>query len=160
MSNQQGFELFVERVLKAPPAKIWRCWTEPDLQGQWFCPKPWRAEIVSQDLRPGGWQAMVFHGPDGEAFDLGGVFLEIVPEKRLISTNAFAEGWIPVDHPHPGFPQLTFLELADAPGGGTLYKWGARHWTEAHKQQHEAMGFHDGWNTCVDQLDELSQRLS
>lgn len=152
-------ELKIERTLKAPRDKIWRCWTEPKLLNQWFCPKPWRAEIVAQDLRPGGGQHAVFHGPDGERHEFGGVYLEITPNERLVTTNAFAEGWVPVNHPHPGFPEVTFVELADAPGGGTFYRWGARHWSEDHKQQHEAMGFYEGWNICADQLDALAQTL-
>ena len=39
MSDER--ELVVDRVLRAPRASVWRCWTEPELLKQWFCPKPW-----------------------------------------------------------------------------------------------------------------------
>ena len=32
--------LTLDRVLDAPVAALWRCWSEPDLLKQWFCPKP------------------------------------------------------------------------------------------------------------------------
>ena len=155
----RAIELVVERTLKAPRDKVWRCWTEPALQGQWFCPKPWRAEITSQDVRPGGVQTMVMHGPEGERMEFSGIYLEVKPQQKLITTNAIGEGWIPVEQAHPGFPELQFVELSDAPGGGTFLRWGARHWKEEHKQQHEAMGFEQGWNLCIDQLDALAQTL-
>jgi uncharacterized protein YndB with AHSA1/START domain len=152
-------ELVIERTLKAAPDKVWRCWTEAELLNQWFCPKPWRAEIHSIDLRPGGGQSMTMFGPAGEQHTFGGVYLEVTKNKRLVTTNAFAEGWIPQDHPHPGFPEVTFIELADAPGGGTKYRAGARHWSEEAMKQHEAMGFYEGWGICTDQLDALALTL-
>jgi uncharacterized protein YndB with AHSA1/START domain len=45
--------LTLERTLAAPRAAVWRCWTEPELIKQWFCPVPWRATEVQADLRPG-----------------------------------------------------------------------------------------------------------
>jgi uncharacterized protein YndB with AHSA1/START domain len=158
-AKPRAIELVVERTLKASRDKVWRCWTEPKLLGEWFCPKPWRAEITSQDLRAGGGQTMTLHGPEGEHMDLAGIYLEVKPQEKLVSTSAIAEGWIPVNHPEPGFPELQFVELSDAPGGGTFLRWGARHWTEEAKKQHEAMGFEQGWNICVDQLDALAQTL-
>ena len=32
--------LTLERTLAAPRAAVWRCWTDPELLKQWFCPKP------------------------------------------------------------------------------------------------------------------------
>lgn len=43
--------LRLERTLAAPRAAVWRCWTEPDLIQQWFCPLPWRVTEVRADLR-------------------------------------------------------------------------------------------------------------
>ncbi|MCB1421313.1 MAG: SRPBCC domain-containing protein, partial [Nitratireductor sp.] len=37
------FTLFIERTLAAPRSKVWRCWTEPELLEQWYCPRPWQA---------------------------------------------------------------------------------------------------------------------
>ena len=47
-------DLVLTRLLQAPRAAVWRCWTEPALLGQWFAPKPWTTPEVSLDLRPGG----------------------------------------------------------------------------------------------------------
>ena len=38
---------------------------------------------------------MVMEGPDGTEMPNEGVFLEIVPDKKIVFTNAFTAGWIP-----------------------------------------------------------------
>ena len=34
-------ELTLTRLIAAPRAAVWRCWTEPELIKQWFTPRPW-----------------------------------------------------------------------------------------------------------------------
>ena len=67
--------LTLDRLLDAPVENVWRCWSEPKLLEEWFCPKPWRATEVVMDLRPGGEMTSVFRGSDGESFPNAGVFL-------------------------------------------------------------------------------------
>ena len=95
--TEPKFVLTLERVMEAPVKNVWRCWTEPELLEQWFCPKPWYISNVVQDLRPGGVAAFTMHGPDGEAFPNIGVFLAVEPMKRIVTTDAFLPGWIPSD---------------------------------------------------------------
>jgi uncharacterized protein YndB with AHSA1/START domain len=148
--------LSISHPINAPRAVVWRCWTEAALLKQWYCPKPWRVTQADLDLRPGGCFNTVFEGPDGERHDNKGVFLDIRPMERLIFTDAFSEGFIPKD----GAPFMTgFVQLTDAPDGGTAMHWGAHHWTTEDKAKHEAMGFHDGWNAAATQLDELARTL-
>jgi uncharacterized protein YndB with AHSA1/START domain len=145
-------ELCIERVIDAPANVVWRAWTEHF--EEWFCPRPWRAEIVEQDLRAGGRSAMVMRGPDGEENHLDGVFLEVVPGRRIVATDAFASGWMP-----QGPFMVRIDEFADE-GGRTRYTAIARHWTAEAKEQHAAMGFEAGWNAATDQLEEVVRKLS
>lgn len=152
-----GHDLVITRTIAAPRAAVWRCWTEPELLKRWYCPKPWRVKEASLDLRPGGRMNTVFEGPAGERHDNKGVFLEIVPMERLVFTDAFTEGFVPKD----GAPFMTgFVHFSDAPDGGTIMRWGARHWTADDRAKHEAMGFHDGWTAAATQLDDLAQELT
>jgi uncharacterized protein YndB with AHSA1/START domain len=148
-------ELVLERTLDAPRAAVWRCWTEPALMERWFCPAPWKATDIAVDLRAGGRMAMTMRGPEGEAFPNEGVYLEVEPGRRLVFTDAYRPGWEPVEEPF--FTGIVTLE--DAPGGGTRYTARARHWTEAARQRHEEMGFHDGWGKAADQLEALARSL-
>lgn len=147
--------LTLDRVLDAPVANVWRCWTEPELLEQWFCPKPWRATDVVMDLRPGGEMTSVFRGPDGESFPTVGVFLEIVPMQRIVTTDAFRAGWVPTDQAY----MVTETLLSDAGAGRTHFVWRALHWNEETKKEHEARGFHEGWAAAAAQLEALAKSL-
>lgn len=142
---EKTLELSIERMIDAPPEVVWRIWFDriPD----WFCPKPWRAEVVEHDVRPGGRAAVMMHGPDGEEMLNDGVFLEIVPNRRIVATDAFTPGWVP----HGPF-MVGWWEFEPADGGKTRYRAGARHWTEEARKQHEDMGFKDGWMAAANQL--------
>ena len=42
-------DLRLERMIAARPETLWRCWTDPELIKQWFCPVPsrvWHAELL------------------------------------------------------------------------------------------------------------------
>lgn len=143
-------DLSITRLIAAPREAVWKIATER--LTEWWCPRPWTTEIVEQDWRPGGRSAMILRGPDGESHELEGVFLEVVPNARFVSTDAYAVGW------KPRTPFMTGIwEFADE-NGKTRYTATARHWTKEAKDQHEAMGFADGWNKCAEQLAEIAER--
>ena len=148
-------DLVLTRVLDAPVANVWRCWTEPNLLEQWFCPKPWYVSDVKIDLKPGGEFSSVMHGPDGEEFPNTGVVLEAVPGERLVTTDAFQPGWKPSGRAF----MIAEMTFEDAGGGKTKYTATARHWTADAKAEHEAMGFHEGWGKAADQLEDLAKSL-
>lgn len=148
-------ELVIARKIAVSPDKLYRCWTDPTLIPEWFCPKPWRAEVVKMDVRPGGVSQTIFHGPDGESFPNDGVYLEVVPNKKLVFTDAFTEGWKPAGKPMFA-GEITF---EDAGNGETLYVARARHWTRESAEEHEKMGFHEGWGVCAEQMEALAKTL-
>jgi uncharacterized protein YndB with AHSA1/START domain/DNA-binding transcriptional ArsR family regulator len=154
------FDLELTRHLQAPRAVLWRCWTEPALMEQWFCPVPWRATDIEIDLRPGGRFKTIIRGPGGEVFDNDpGCFLAVEPLERLVWTSGLGPGWRPVLTPPEGFAMTAVLTFADAPGGGTLYRARVLHADAAGKAAHETMGFHDGWGAATAQLDALALTL-
>ena len=157
-----ALDLALERQLKAPPAKVWRALTEPDLLRQWFAPRPWRVTDVTLDPRPGGRVHLRMAGPDdepedcvAEPDDTGGCVLIAEPERRLAWTDALSEGFRP--KPAPGF--MTADIRLDADGGGTLYRVRVLHKDGADAEKHREMGFDQGWGTCAAQLDEIAQTL-
>lgn len=149
-------ELSVTRYIEAAPDKVWQVMTER--QCEWWCPTPWRAEVVEQDWRAGGRSAMVFKGPDGEEMPQDGIFLEVTPGVRFVSTDACVRtdngAWEP-----SGPFMIGTWEIAPE-GTGTRYTASARHWTEEARNSHEAMGFTDGWGACADQLKALCEANS
>lgn len=153
-------DLVLDRMLVAPPAKVWRCWTEPALLCQWFCPKPWGVAEAVIDLRAGGRFFTLMQGPEGESVPNEGSFLEVVPERKLVFTDIFGPDFAPVDRPQSGSGLQFAAIVTFAPEGtGTRYRAVARHRTGTDAKTHEDMGFHVGWGIAADQLDGLATGL-
>ncbi len=148
-------ELVLERIIDAPREKLFRCWTEPELMTQWFCPKPWRAEEIVTDLRAGGATSMVMRGPNGEEFPNRGVYLEVVRNEKIVFTDAYIDAWTPSQKPF--FTAIVTFE--EAGERKTKYTARARHWTAEDCETHAKMGFHEGWGKAADQLEELAKSL-
>jgi uncharacterized protein YndB with AHSA1/START domain len=73
-----------------------------------------------------------------------------------VFTDAFVGDWVP----GKGKPFMVGdIRFTDAPGGGTLYRAMARHWSAEDLKAHEQMGFHDGWGKAADQLEALARTL-
>jgi uncharacterized protein YndB with AHSA1/START domain len=141
-------EISITRDTPVAREKLFDGWTNPQLYPHWFCPKPWYVSDVKLDPRPGGGSEMIFHGPNGESFTNRGVFLEVIPNAKLVFTDAFTADW----QPNPNFMFVAVLTFETLPNGGTRYTARARHWTQEAADQHAAMGFADGWNKAFDQL--------
>jgi uncharacterized protein YndB with AHSA1/START domain len=60
----------------------------------------------------------------------------------------------------PGGASLAVLTFEALDGGNTKYVARALHWTTQDREQHEKMGFHQGWAQCADQLQEVAGRLA
>jgi uncharacterized protein YndB with AHSA1/START domain len=147
-------ELLLTRLIDAPPASVFRCWTEPELIVQWFTPPPWKTIHAEIDLRAGGASLIVMQGPDGTEMPNHGVYLEVVRNERLVFTDAYSAGWVPADKPF-----FTGILTFEDEGGKTRYTARARHWTVEDCEQHEKMGFHEGWGIATDQLAALAATL-
>lgn len=148
-------ELVSAFLMEATPDQLFKAWTTPALYPEWFCPKPWRAEVTHMDLRPGGGSEIIMYGPAGETHPNTGVYLEIEPGKKLVFTDAYTDGWVP--NPDPMMTAIiTFEAQAD---GRTLYIARVGHPTVEKKTQHETMGFRDGWGVVAQQLEALAMTL-
>jgi uncharacterized protein YndB with AHSA1/START domain len=145
-------ELVLTRDVDAPVEKLFRAWTDPELLKQWFAPKPFTITKIDSDVRPGGKSLVVMQSPDGEEYPNAGLYLEVVPNQKIVFTDAFTEGWVPAKP----FMVAT-VTFEDLGGGKTRYTAKARHWTLEDKQTHEQMGFHEGWGQCLDQLVDLTK---
>jgi uncharacterized protein YndB with AHSA1/START domain len=147
-------ELVLSRMIDAPPHKVYRAWTEPELLKQWFAPAPFTTPVAELDVRPGGANLIVMRSADGTEFPNRGVYLEVVPNERLVFTDAYTEAWQP-----SGKPFMTVILTFEDEGGRTRYTARVRHWTAEDRETHENMGFHQGWGQCADQLAALVARI-
>ncbi len=148
------YELVLDRLLDAPREKLYRCWTDPELMKPWFCPQPWSVSHVEIDVRPGGSNLIVMNGPNGEVVPNRGVYLEVVPNEKLVFTDAFTSAWAPSEKPFM-VAELTFADE----GGKTRYRAVARHWSEEDMKTHQAMGFEEGWGIVATQLEAFAKTI-
>lgn len=143
-------ELTLTRLIDATPDKLFRAWTEPALLKQWFVPRPWTVVRVETDVRPGGSSLVVMRSPEGQEIPNRGVYLEVVPGRRLVFTDAYVSAWEPSEKPF-----MTAILTFENEAGRTRYTARIKHWTDADYQSHIQMGFHEGWGKATDQLEAL-----
>ena len=149
-------ELVLARLMDATPEQLFKVWSTPERYSEWFCPKPWRAEATKMDLRAGGASEITMYGPDGEVFPQPGMYLEVVPNEKIVFTDAFTEGWVPTAN---GGMMTCVLTFERRPDGKTLYLARCGHPSAEKKAQHEQMGFHEGWGIVAEQCEALAKTL-
>jgi uncharacterized protein YndB with AHSA1/START domain len=142
-----SLDLVLERVVDVPRELVWAAWTRPEHVRKWFTPAPWTVSDCEIDLRPGGIFRTVMRSPEGKEFPNIGCFLEVVPNERLVWTDALLPGYRPAENPF-----FTAIIALEPHGSGTRYIATAIHRDEAGRKKHEEMGFHQGWGKALDQL--------
>ena len=143
------YELSVTRLIDANPAKVWDVIT--NRTNEWWCPKPWRAEVNWGTRTPGGRTHTTMYGPNGEKNEHPGFILAWDEGRRIAVTDAI-EGDL-----EPAGPfMLGIWEIAPE-GNGTRYTGRARHWTPESMAHHKEMGFDEGWGIMSDQLKALCE---
>jgi uncharacterized protein YndB with AHSA1/START domain len=156
-------DLGFARIVDVPRSLVWRAWTEPELLKPWFCPLPWKTIDCEIDLRPGGIFRTTMQSPEGQEFPNSGCYLEIIPQTKLVWTNALLPGFRPslsaatCGSDDANFMFTAMIELADH-ASGTRYSATVIHADEAGCKKHEAMGFEGGWGTALDQLVALLKK--
>jgi uncharacterized protein YndB with AHSA1/START domain len=109
-------DLVLERDIDVPRDLVWAAWTVPEHLMKWFVPSPWTMADCVIDLRPGGIFRTVMRSPEGTEYPSDGCFLEVVPEQRLVFTDALLPGYRPAAEPF--FPRSSRCGTA-APVPGT-----------------------------------------
>lgn len=100
----------ITREFDAPPAKVFRAHTDPDLVTRWLGPRGVEMRIDHFDCRTGGSYRYV-HTADGEEYGFRGCFHEVRPAELIVQTFTF-EGM-------PDGVALERLEFTDLGDGRT-----------------------------------------
>jgi uncharacterized protein YndB with AHSA1/START domain len=151
--------LVITRDFSAPRDRLWKAWTNPHHVEQWWGPKGFTTRVPELDLRVGGRSRYVMVGPDGTEYPVKGVFREIVPGERIVTTDEFDEGFeqvMPVELPQGIVVTALFHDL----GGSTRLTLRIDHPTAEDRRRHEEMGVVAGWNSSFDCLEEHLAKMS
>jgi uncharacterized protein YndB with AHSA1/START domain len=155
-SLHPDLDLTVSRIIEAPRAAVWNAWTNPASFERWWVPAPEICRVRDMDLRPGGsFRTEISH--DGAEFGphVAGCFLAVEELERIVFTDALVAGWRPAETSF----MTAVITMKEHPGG-TEYTATAMHRNTADRDQHEQLGFADGWGTVTRQLAELVEARS
>ncbi len=87
----EGNPLVITRILDAPVAAVWRALTEPEQVKRWWGPEQFTSPFAQIDLTEGGKYLFAMRDPAGKDYWSTGTYREIVPMKRLVYSDSFAD---------------------------------------------------------------------
>jgi uncharacterized protein YndB with AHSA1/START domain len=81
--------ILITREFDAPPERVFRAYTDPDLVVQWLGPRRLTMRIDRYDARSGGSYRYVHRDGDGSEYGFHGVFHEVRPSERIVQTFTY-----------------------------------------------------------------------
>jgi uncharacterized protein YndB with AHSA1/START domain len=107
-------DIVMSREFDAPKELVYEALTTPALIKRWLgVMEGWSMAACEVDLRVGGGYRYQWRGPGGVEMGMRGVYREIVPNQRIVSSEAFDESWYPGD-------AVGTAELTETDGRTTL----------------------------------------
>lgn len=104
-------EIVISRTFDAPRPLVFEAMTSPEHVPHWYGPRGWSLPVCEVDFRVGGNWRHVCKGPDGTEMGMRGVYQEIAPPERLVTTESFDD--------YPG-ESLNTLVLSEEGGRTTV----------------------------------------
>ena len=91
-----GNSVSLHRVLKAPPEKVYRAFTETNALASWIPPYGFLCIVHEMDVRVGGKYRMSFQNfSTGNSHSFGGKYVELKPNEFLKYTDQFDDPNLP-----------------------------------------------------------------
>ena len=146
-------QILIERDFAAPKHLVYKALTTPELVSKWWVGQRGEMTRCEIDLRVGGkWRnVMIAHGKFEVAFH--GVYREIVPNERLVSTEVYEA--IPDADAHPTVNTVTLTQIGNRTKLTTLVQCES-------KDQRDAIinsGMEGGMQEAFDLLEEIAISL-
>jgi uncharacterized protein YndB with AHSA1/START domain len=139
----------ITREFDAPPEKVFRAHTDPELVAQWLGPRGYDMRIEYFNCHTGGSYRYV-HISDGQEYAFHGCFHEVRPSQIIVQTFAF-EG-------QPDSVALERLTFEDLGNGRTRLSSTSLVDSFADRDAFVASGMEKGVREGYERLDELLTR--
>ena len=150
----QDYPITVKRVFNAPRQLVWDVWTKPEHIEKWWGPLGFTTKVEFLEFSVGGKWKYVMTGPDGTEYPVTGVFQEIVPIEKYVSTDDFANEYKENAHGMdiPKILNVTtlFVDLGEKTEVEVIFT----HPTEEDRAKHQKMGIDKGWDSSFVKMDE------
>jgi len=86
----------LQRVLRAPPERVYRAFLNADAMAKWIPPNGFTCTVHHMEARVGGTFRMSFTNfTTGKGHSFGGEYLELVPNERIRYTDKFDDPNLP-----------------------------------------------------------------
>ena len=144
-------EILVTRVVDAPRRLVFAAHTDPKHVPHWMLgPGGWTMPVCEIDLRPGGAWHFVWRSADGTEMEMRGVYQEVVPPERVVSTESWGGDW----------PEtLNTLILSEENGKTTITQL-TRYQSKEARDAAMKTGMLDGMSQTYDRLTEYLQTIA
>jgi uncharacterized protein YndB with AHSA1/START domain len=146
-------QILITREFDAPKELVYEAWTTPELVRQWWCGERGEMTVCEIDLRVGGKWRYAMIANEGLEVAFHGEYRELVPNERMVSTEAY-EG-IPDPDEHAALNTLT---LTEADGRTTLTVL-VEHPTQEGRDMHIESGMEGGMQEAMDRLERVAISL-
>jgi uncharacterized protein YndB with AHSA1/START domain len=148
-------QILITREFDATPDLVWEAFTTPELVRRWWHAKRGEVTVCEIDLRAGGaWRYVMVTHEGGVEVGFHGEYREVVPNERLVSTEAY-EG-IPDADEHAAHNTMTLTELD---GGRTRVEILSEHPTNEGRDAMIESGMEDGLQDALDLLEQTAISL-
>ena len=137
-------DLTITRVFDAPRDLVFKAWTDSAHGNDWSAPRGFTVTAFEADLRPGGAWRLRMRTPEGKELRVGGVYREIVPPERIVSTHAW-------QNPDGTSGHETLMTVALAAHGDRTEMTFRQTGFESDEDRD---GHREGWSECFDRLEE------
>jgi len=134
--------LRLERLIAAPPERVFDLWTDPGLLVRWWGPVGFDVPALALDVRPGGRWRTTMRSPDGALHTVSGVYRAVERPRRVVFTLAWED-----DAGVRGHETEVTVTFERAPGGTKLVLLQSEFENAEGRDRHRY-----GWSSSFDRL--------
>ena len=135
--------LTIKRRFKAPPAKVFAAWTDPEKLNHWMGGREIASVSAQADVRVGGgFRILMQKSGSSEQHDVSGVYREFVTNQKLVFTWAWRST--------PELESLVTVEIKPDGDGSLLTLRHEQFFDEEARDRHQG-----GWTRALDKLEKF-----
>jgi uncharacterized protein YndB with AHSA1/START domain len=139
-------EIVIVRRFAAPPALVFRNWTEAEALKDWFAPDTFTGLSAEADARPGGHWHVRYRSGEGTTVQEHGIFREIAAPDRVVMT-------LTQEIDGRAYPETVITVVLKAVGEETEMTFRQTGFETVERRDGNA----EGWGGC---FDKLARRLA
>jgi uncharacterized protein YndB with AHSA1/START domain len=150
ITTPHDLEVIMKRVFDAPRHLVFEAWTNPKYVPHWLLgPEGWTMPVCEIDLRPGGKWRYVWRKSDGAEMEMSGLYREIVPHERIVSTEKWGPEW----------PETINTVVLAESGGKTTATLTVKYESRAARDAAMKTGMKDGATQSFARLEKLLKAM-